>query len=63
MPRRWGTTVTGVVLDVADDGAFEGPAMWWDVADGGRGAAATVYELTRVHARSLLMESVARRPQ
>jgi len=26
MPRRRGTTVTAVVLDVVDDGAFEGPA-------------------------------------
>ena len=32
-------------------------------ADGERGAAAAVDELARVHARTLLMESMARRPQ
>ena len=62
MPWRRGTTVVGVVLDVADDGAFEDPAGRWDVADGERGAVAAVDELARVHARSLPMQSVARRP-
>ena len=51
-----------MVLDVADDGAFEDPAERRDVADGGRGAAAAVGELAHVHARTLPMESVARRP-
>ena len=63
MPRRRGTTVTGVVLDVVDDDAFEGPMERWDIADGQRGTVAAVDELARVHARTLLMESVARRPQ
>ena len=58
--RRRGTVFAGAVLDVADDSAFEGPATWWDVADGGRGAAAAVDELARVHARTLPMESLAR---
>ena len=49
MPRRRGTTVAGVVLDVADDGAFDNPAGRRAVADGERGAAATVDELARVH--------------
>ena len=62
MPRRRGTTVAGVVLDVADDGAFEDPTGRWGVNDGERGAAAAVDELAHVHARSLSMESVARRP-
>jgi len=31
-----------VVLDVADDGAFEDPAERRDIADGERGAAAAV---------------------
>ena len=52
-----------MVLDVVDDGAFEGPAERWDVADGERGAAAAVDELARVHARTLPMESLAWRPQ
>ena len=51
------------MLDVADDGAFEGPATRWDVADGERGAAAAVDELACVRARTLPMESVARRLQ
>ena len=45
MPRRKGTTVADVALDVADDGAFEDPAERWDIADGERGAAATVDKL------------------
>ena len=61
MPRRWGTTVAGMVLDIADDGAFEDPVERRDVADGERGAAAAVDELARVRARTLPMESVARR--
>ena len=52
-----------MVLNIADDGAFEDPAAWWDVADGERGAAATVDELARVHVRMLPMESLVRRPQ
>ena len=48
MPRRRGTTVAGVVLDVADVGALGGPADRWDVADGEHGAAVTVDELARV---------------
>ena len=63
MPQRRGTTVAGVVLDVADDGAFEDPVERRDVADGERGAAAAVDELARVHARTLPMESLVRRPQ
>ena len=63
MPRRRGTTVAGVVLDVADDNTFEDPAERRDVADGERGAAFTVDELAHVRARSLPMESVAWRPQ
>ena len=71
MPRWRGTTVAGVVLDVADDGAFEDPMEWRDIVDGEHGAvangehgtAATVDKLARVHARTLLMESVARPPQ
>ena len=62
MPRRRGTTVVGVVLDVADDGAFENPAERRDIADGDRGVAAVIDELARVHARTLPMESLARRP-
>ena len=50
MPRRRGTTVAGVVLDVADDGAFEDPTEWQDVADGEHGVATTVDELAHVHA-------------
>jgi len=50
MPRRRGTIVVGVVPDIADDGAFEDPAERRDVADGERGAVATVDELARVHA-------------
>ena len=63
MPRWRGTTVAGVVLDVADGGAFEDPAEQRDVADGERGAAAAVDELACVCARTLPMESLARRPQ
>ena len=63
MPRWRGTTVAGVVLDVADDGAFGDPAERRDVADGERGAAATVYKLAHVRAMALPMESLAWRPQ
>ena len=62
MPRRLGTTVAGMVLDVADDGAFEDPAERRDIADGERGVVAAVDELAHVRARTLPMESVARRP-
>ena len=48
---------------VADDGAFEDPAEWRAIADGERGVAAAVDELARVRARTLPMESLARRPQ
>jgi len=50
MPRRRGTIVAGVVLDVADDGAFGDPAERRDVTDGERGAATVavlVVELVR----------------
>ena len=57
-----GTTVAGVVLDIADDGAFEDPTERWDVANGERGATAAVDKLARVSARTLPMESVARQP-
>ena len=50
MPRWRGTTVAGVELDVAGDGAFEGPVERRDVADGERGAVAIVDELARAHA-------------
>ena len=50
MPWQRGTTVAGVVLDIADDGAFEDPAERRDIADGERGAAAAVDELVRAHA-------------
>ena len=63
MPRRWGTRVASVVLDVADDGAFKDPTERQDIADGERGAAATVDELARVRARTLPMESVVWRLQ
>ena len=63
MPRWRGTTIAGVELDVAGDGAFEGPAELRDVADGERGAAAAVDELAHVRARTLPMESMAWRPQ
>ena len=59
MPRWRGTTVAGVVLDVADDGAFDDPAERRAVADGERSAAAAVDELACVRARSSPMESVA----
>ena len=63
MSRRRSTAFAGAVLDVVDDGAFEDPATWWDVADGERGAAAAVDELACVHAQTLPMESSTRRPQ
>ena len=52
-----------MVLDVADDGAFEGPVARWDVANGKHGAAAAVDELARVRARSSPMEGVVRQPK
>ena len=52
-----------MVLDVADDVAFDDPAERRDIADGERGAAAVVDELARVCARTLTMESLARRLQ
>ena len=42
MPRWRGTTIAGVELDVAGDGAFEGPMERWDVTDGERGAVTVV---------------------
>ena len=63
MPRWRGTTVAGVELDIAGDGAFEAPAEWRDIADGERGAVIVVDELAHVRARTLPMESLARRPQ
>ena len=53
MPRWRGTTVAGVELDIAGDGAFEDPAERRDVTDGERGVAATVDELARAHAPGL----------
>ena len=50
MPRWRGTTVAGVELNIAGDGAFEGPTEWGDVADGERGTVAIVDELARAHA-------------
>ena len=50
MPQWRGTTVVGVELDVAGDGAFKGPAERRDVADGERGAVAAVDELAHAHA-------------
>ena len=50
MPRWRGTTVAGMELDIAGDGAFEDPIERWDVADGERGAVAIVDELAHVHA-------------
>ena len=41
-----------MVLDVADDGAFEDPAERRGIADGERGAAVVVDELAHVHART-----------
>ena len=52
-----------MVLDVVDDDAFEDPMERQDVVDGERGAAAVVDELARVRARTLPMETLARRPQ
>ena len=63
MPRWRGTTVVGMVLDVADDGAFRDPTERRDVADGEHGVATAVDELGHVHAQTLSMESVAWRPQ
>ena len=63
MPRWRGTIVAGVELDIADDGAFEDPTERWDVADGEHGVATAVDELGHVHAQTLSMESVARRPR
>jgi len=39
-----------VVLDVADDGAFEDPTERQDVTDGEHGTVAAVDELAHVHA-------------
>ena len=50
MPWWRGTTVAGVELDIAGDGAFEDPGEWRDVTDGERGAVAAVDELARAHA-------------
>jgi len=50
MPRWRGTTVAGVELDIAGDGAFEDPVERRDVTDGERGMVAAVDELARVHA-------------
>ena len=50
MPWWRGTTVAGVELDIAGDGAFEGPTEQRDVTDGERGTVATVDELARAHA-------------
>ena len=50
MPQQRGTIVPGVVLDVADDDAFEDPVERRDVTDGERGTAAAVDELACVHA-------------
>ena len=63
MPRRRGTIVAGVMLDTADDDAFDDPVERRDVTDGERGVAAAVDELGCVRARTLPMESLARRPQ
>ena len=63
MPRQRGTTVAGMVLDVADDDAFDDPVERRAITDGECGAAAAVDELAHVHARTLPMESVAWRPQ
>ena len=49
-----------MVLDIADDGAFEDPVERRDVADGERGAVAVVDELARVRVRTLPMESLVR---
>ena len=50
MPDGGAPQSPGVVLDVADDDAFENPVERRDVADGERGAAAVVDELAHVHA-------------
>ena len=50
MPRWRGTTVAGVELDIAGDGAFEDPRERRDVADGECGVVAAVDELARAHA-------------
>jgi len=42
MPRWRGTTVAGVELDIAGDGAFKALVERRDVADGERGAVAAV---------------------
>ena len=48
MPRRRGTSVAGMVLEVADDGFFGDPTEWRDVTDGERGTTTAVDELARV---------------
>ena len=50
MPRWRGTTVAGVELDIAGDGAFEDPGERRDVVDGEHGVVAAVDELARAHA-------------
>ena len=50
MPRWRGTTIAGVELDVAGDGAFEGPVERRDVAHGEHGAAAAIDKLAHAHA-------------
>ena len=50
MPRWRCTTVAGMELDIAGDGAFEDPGEQWDVADGEHGVVAVVDELARAHA-------------
>ena len=48
MPQWRGTTVVGVVLDVADDGAFGDPTERRDVADGEHGVVVAVDKLAHV---------------
>ena len=50
MPRWRCTTVAGVELDIAGDGAFEDPGERRDIADGERGVVAAVDELAHAHA-------------
>ena len=44
-----------MVLDVADDGAFEDPVARWDVADGELGAAAVVVHVVKLQ---ILLDAV-----
>ena len=50
MPRWRCTTVAGMELDIAGDGAFEDPGERRDIADGECGVVAAVDELARAHA-------------